>query len=249
MGVIDTATNIGICNQSLGLLGAKQIVINTTSTNRTLCELFWADARDEILSAHPWNFAVKLANTIETTAPLGKYDHAFTVPSDCLRVLTVDEDPAVQWQRWGSTIVTNVSETPATYSDDEEDYVAGQYITVDDVTYLVDTAFTSSDETTDLASYCTSQSGDYAYLPVEYIWQVTDLSTYPSYAKKCVVLNLAIMLAPPIKQDGKMAMDIQGMLYGSKKSTGFLSLAQSLDAQEAGGTVIKTDTWLNSRNS
>lgn len=248
MGVVDTATNITVCNQALGLLGAKAIVINTSSVNRTLCERFFADARDEILASHPWNYARKRANAIETTEPLFGFSHAFTMPSDCLRILKINDDPNAKWRREGDIILTDDGNTPATYSDDSVEYLAGEYITVSDVTYLVDTTFTSSDETSDLASYCTTQGGDYEYIQVEYIYQVTDLSSYPAYLKKCIIINLAIMLASPIKHSEKIG-DFQAMLYGSKKATGFISMARSIDAQEAGGTVITTDTWIESRTS
>lgn len=231
------------------MLGAKPIVIDTDSTNRTLCERFFEDSRDEVLVYHPWNYATKVGNAIETTVPLFGYNHAFIMPSDCLRVMKINDEADAKWRRQGNLILTNDGNTPATYSDDSVAYLAGEYITVDDVTYLVDTAFTSSDETTDLAAYCTTQSGDYEYLSLEYIYQETDLSSYPPFLKKCIIFNLAIYLAPPIKQSEKTALDFQAMLYGSKKAVGFIQTACSLDAQEAGGTLITTNTFLDARRS
>ena len=91
MGAIDTTANVAFCNQALGLLGATEIAVDGTSQNHTYCETFFAQARDEILVAHKWNFASKRAYAIQTANPLFGFDNAFTKPSDCLKVWTIDE--------------------------------------------------------------------------------------------------------------------------------------------------------------
>lgn len=251
MSMTETAANIALANQALGLLGAMAIVLDASSTNHTYCTTFFDDSRDEILAGHPWNFARKRALAIQTTDPLFGYDNAFTVPSDCLRVLKIADDPAAEFRREGGLILTDEGETPPGYDDDSVDYLAGQYISSDDsgsdLTYLVDTAFTSSSETTDLASYCTSQEDDYQYLEVEYIYQVTDVSTYPPFLRQCCILNLAMKLCSPIKQNETVALNLQAMLYGSSKVSGYLSQARSQDAQESGGVKIKTHVFLDAR--
>jgi len=247
MSMTENAANIALCNQSLGLLGATAIELSGSSTNHTYCTTFFDDSRDEILAAHPWNFARKRAFAIQTTDPLFGYDNAFTVPSDCLRILKVADDPAAEFRREGDLILTDEGESPSDYDDDGVDYLAGDYISASDITYLVDTAFTSSDETTDLATYCTSQSDDYETLEVEYIYQVTDVSSYPSFLRQCVVYNLAIKLCSPIKQNETVALNLQSMLYGGPKTYGYLSMARSFDAQESGGVKIKTNVFLDAR--
>jgi len=251
MAMSENAANILLCNQALGLLGAKAIVLNGTTQNHTYCTTFFDQSRDEILVSHPWNFARKRVYAIQTTDPLFGYDNAFTVPSDCLRILTIANDPAAEFRREGDLILTDEGESPVDYDDDSVEYLAGQYISSDfsgdDLTYLVNTAFTSSDEETDLDSYCTSQDDDYRILEIEYIYQVTDVSTYPKFLYQCMVYNLAIRLCSPIKQDGKFALNLQSMLYGGPKNFGYLDLARSYDAQESGGMKIKTQTWLDSR--
>lgn len=251
MSMSETAANIALCNQALGLLGAAEITLNGTTVNHGYCTTFFDDARDEILASHPWNYARKRAFAIQTTDPFFGYDNAFTMPSDCLRILTIEQDSAAEFRREGDLILTDEGTAAPDYDDDSVDYLAGQYISSDDsgsdLTYLVDTAFTSSSETTDLASYCTSQGGDYQYLEVEYIYQVTGVDSYPPSLYQCVVYNLAIKLCSPIKQDERVALNLQTMLYGSPKVTGYMSLARSFDAQESGGTQIKTRTWLDSR--
>jgi len=248
----DSAANIGLANQSLGLLGAAAITVgSTTEQNYVYCALFFDDARDEILSSHKWNFAKKRAYAIQTTDPLFGYDNAFTKPSDCLKVCQIEEAADAKFEVEGGLILTDEGSAPTEYDDDSVDYLAGQYISSDDsgsdLTYLVDTAFTSSDETTDIASYCTSQGDDLEILKLEYIYQVTDVSTYPVSVYQCVVINLARMLSSPIKQSEKASMNLQAMLYGSRYIVGYLNLARSFDAQEGGAVKFTTNTWIKSR--
>lgn len=252
MSMTDNAANISLANQSIGLLGSESITSGvTTDQNYIYCATFFDDARDEILTAGKWNFAKKRAYSIQTTDPLFGYDNAFTPPSDYLKILQIEEDPLAVFEVENALIITDEGSAPTSYDDDSVDYLAGEYISSDDsgsdLTYLVDTAFTSSSETTDLSSYCTSQSADLDVLKVEYIYQHTTLGTWPVYAKQCFVLNLARMLCSPIKQNEEAAWNFQAMLYGSKKVTGYLNVARSLDAQEGGAVALKTTKWLDSR--
>lgn len=240
--------DIGICNLALNLLGAKEISTDRqTEVNYLLCEDLYPEARNEILASHPWNFARKRAGAIQTTDPLFGPDNAFTRPSDCLRILTIVQDHAADWRVEGNLILTDEGEAPTDYDDGGVDYLAGQYLSYSDVTYLVDTAFTSSDWTTDLASYMTSQNGDYQYLEIEYIYLASDATNYPPFLRQCVIYNLAIKLSSPIKQDEKVALNLQQMLYGGPKLIGYLDTARSTDAHESGVVTIKTGAWIGAR--
>ena len=248
----DTAANIALSNQSLGLLGAASITLAaTTEQNYIYCSAFLDDARDEIVSAHKWNFAKKRAYAVQTTDPLFGYDNAFTKPTDCLKLWMIEEAQDAVFEVEGSLILTDEGTVPTAYDDDSVAYLAGEYISSDftdtDLTYSVDTAFTSSDEETDLDSYCTALALNYEVLKVEYVYQVTDVSTLPIFIRQCVVYNLAIKLSAPIKQNETAAMNLQAMLYGGPKITGYLDLARSHDAQEAGGTQFVTNTFLDAR--
>jgi len=255
MSMTESASNIALCNQSLGYIGAEAIVLSGTSVNHEYCTLFFDDSRDEMLVNHMWNWASITAYALETTALLPFYDNAFTLPSDCLRVLTVDEDPKSKWKRRTNTIYTDRGDIAPGYDEDGVDYLAGQYILSDDsgsdLTYLVDTAFTSSSETSDLATYCTSQDDSLKIVPIEYIYQVTDVSTYPSFMRMAFVLNLAIKLISPIIQGAasQMLLNLQASLFGSKKVLGYLQIAKAIDAQEAGDEPIKTNQFLNARRT
>jgi hypothetical protein len=258
MGMTENAANIAICNLSLGLLGEKSITLSGSSANHTYCTTFFDDSRDEILAQHPWNWARKRAYAVQTTDPLWglhntSFAYNYTVPTDCLRLLTIDNDPDARWGREGSVIITDRGSIPADYSASSVEYLAGEYITSDDsgsdLTYSVDTAFTSSSETTDLATYCTALAANYRVLKTEYVYQVTDVSTYPQWMRKCLVWNLAIYLSSPILQSESsgVTLNLQSALFGGAKNFGYLQMAKSIDAQEEGLKTISTTTLTGSR--
>lgn len=253
MSMTDSAQNIAMANQALGLLGAEAITLAaTTEENYVHCVTFFDDARDEILTAHKWNFAKKRAYCIQTTDPLFGYDNAFTPPSDYLKILQIEQDPLAEFEVENALIVTDEG-TDAPDWVTETAYIIGEYVSNDSVTYVCIKAHTSGDTDDEpgtgatTATYWTSQVGDYSILEVEYIYQHTTFSTWPVYAKQCLVINLARMLAPAIKQNEKKSLNLQAMLYGSKKVTGYLDIARSLDAQEGGAIALKTNKWLASR--
>ncbi len=253
MSMTDNAANIAMCNQALGLLGAAVITLTaTTEQNYVYCALFFDGSRDEILAFHKWNKAKKRAFALQTTDPVFGPDNAFTYPTDCLKVWMIEENPLAKFEVEGDLILTNFGDKPPSWVT-ATDYVAGQYISSDDsgsdLTYLVDTGFTSSTETTDLSTYCTSQSSDLQVLAVEYVYQKTDVSTWPEYMRQCAIYNLAIKLAPAIKQNEKAALNLQAMLYGSKDVIGYMDIARSTDAQEQGGVVIVTNKLIRSRRT
>jgi len=255
MSMTENAANIALANQSLGLLGSEAIVLNGTSVNHEHCTLFFDDSRDEMLVNHPWNWANKVAYAIQTTDPItGDYDNAFTIPTDCLRVLTIENDPLAKYKRRVSTIVTDEGNVPSDWVT-ATDYLVGQYVTNDDVSYICIVAHTSGDTDDEPgtgateATYWTSQTTNLKILEVEYIYQVTDVLTYPSYMRMCLVMNLAIRLSSPILQAAasNMLLNFQTSLFGGPKTWGYLNIAKAIDAQEAGGETIKTNKFLSSR--
>ncbi len=255
MSMTDSAQNIAICNQSLGLLGAEAITVGaTTEQNYVYCVTFFDDARDEILTAHKWNFAKKRAFAIQTTNPLFGYDNAFTPPSDYLKIWQIGEEPLAVFEVENALIITNEGAAAPGWVT-ETAYLVGEYVSNDDITFVCISAHTSGDTDDEpgvgaaTATYWTSQSGDFSILKVEYIYQHTTFSTWPVYATQSLVLNLARMLVSAVKQNEKVALNLQQMLYGGPKITGYLDIARSLDAQEGGAIALQTNTWLNARRS
>lgn len=112
---------VGICNIALGNLGANLISsLGETTAEATLCNVHWDNVRRSLLSAHPWNFAIKRQQlTALSTAPVYGYKYAYQLPSDCLRVLTVDGN--YDYKIEGRRVLTNESTCFLKYVYDNTD--------------------------------------------------------------------------------------------------------------------------------
>lgn len=102
-----------ICNLALALIGDERITSLDTDTSKEakLCLEFFAQARDECLAAHRWNFATARASLAASpTAPAFEWSAQYQVPADCLRVLGLyTEDPHQPWEREGDLILCNLA--------------------------------------------------------------------------------------------------------------------------------------------
>lgn len=110
-------TDVDIVNAGLIKLG--EATINTLADDvkaARLANAIFADQRDVVLRAHPWNFALVRAElTAHVTAPLWGFTNAYDLPGDpdfCLRVIAVegeaDEGPGA-WQIEARQIVTDLA--------------------------------------------------------------------------------------------------------------------------------------------
>lgn len=86
------ASVIEICNSALNQLGASAITALTeNSKNGRLCNARYNTVRDSVFRSHPWNSLIKRTSlAADSTAPAWGFTYAYTLPSDCLRVLGVD---------------------------------------------------------------------------------------------------------------------------------------------------------------
>jgi|TARA_R110000782_G_scaffold197456_1_gene286576 hypothetical protein len=89
------ATEVSICSNALRQLGDDPITsLNDDTTRARLCNGFFNDARDAVLRAHPWNFAITRASLARLSdAPPYGFAFQFALPTDpyCLRVLEMEE--------------------------------------------------------------------------------------------------------------------------------------------------------------
>lgn len=88
------ASDVRICNLAFTILGAARILdLNEDSENARRCNAIFPDIRDEVLAAHPWNFAIKRKALGQlVTAPEFGYSYQYQLPTDCLRVLETEDD-------------------------------------------------------------------------------------------------------------------------------------------------------------
>ena len=85
------ASVVGICNGALNQLGATTILsLTEDSKNARLCNSRYDQVRDALFRTHPWNCLQKrIELAADTTAPAWGFTNAFTLPSDCLRLLRI----------------------------------------------------------------------------------------------------------------------------------------------------------------
>ena len=103
------ASQVDICNIALSNLGDQKITSMTEANARArACNLRFDDTRDAVLRSHPWNCATSRATLAVSGTPDWVYDNSFALPTDCLRVLEVD-DPDEEWKIEGRNIVSNGS--------------------------------------------------------------------------------------------------------------------------------------------
>ena len=101
-----------ICSRALLKLGARPIQsFLDASVEADLSLSFFEPVRDALLSAYPWRFAVTQTELARLSdAPVSDYAHAFQLPVDCLRVLSVGtggRSKGLQYRRVGNTVRSN----------------------------------------------------------------------------------------------------------------------------------------------
>lgn len=88
-------SKVDVCQLSVDLLGGDDISsIDTPLTDQEKVCARWYDAvREALLRAYPWNFAVKFRILTKSTTeiPPYRYNVAFALPNDWLRVLEIGD--------------------------------------------------------------------------------------------------------------------------------------------------------------
>lgn len=249
-------------NLSLGLIGEYEVTEgDTTSKQAILCIRYYEDARDETLADHPWNFATMDVILYEDTdRPIFGYDRKYTKPTDCLRVLSVDNSTGSDvsrnqagipaWEVKGDYIHADAGAAPPSWSSARA-YYDGQFFTSANVTYEVLVSHTSdatgANEAARIAvdvaaGNIESKGGDYKIVYVEYIFQETDLDNWSPKAKYALSVNLASKVITGLTGDtrGKEGLinEYNGLVMPQARST---------DAAEGKPRPIFHSEWLRSR--
>lgn len=109
-------TETDFCNLALALLGETTISdIAGTDPAAKACSRVLATVRDTELVKCRWNFALKREDLVESNDPVPeRWETAWDKPSDCLRVLALDEveDTLDEWDVEGALIYWLGAATP-----------------------------------------------------------------------------------------------------------------------------------------
>jgi hypothetical protein len=177
-----TSGEIAIWNNALGKIGEEGIDETKTSQKQYVyCNRFYAVARDETMVSHLWNEAMSRVIILEdTTEPVFGYDARFSLPSDAIRIVSVDDSLGADqrnnhsavhpWEVEGDYILSDAGESPQTWSTatnyntneyvsatpvtytSGSSYIDGQYVKSGTLTYEVLNDYTSVDISTDITA-------------------------------------------------------------------------------------------------
>ena len=110
------ASTVDICNGALNQLGATTILsLTEDSKNARLCNSRYTQVRDGLFRTHPWNCLQKRVElAADTDAPAWGFSYAYTLPTDCLRLLRIlDYDSNYKVE--GRKILSNTSSMKILY--------------------------------------------------------------------------------------------------------------------------------------
>ncbi len=101
-------SEVDICNSALNLIGASTILsLQEDSKVGRICNQRYPHVRDSVFRSHPWNCLIKrTALPQDTQAPEWEFSYAYTLPSDCLRILKLEYSDTV-YKIEGRKIVTD----------------------------------------------------------------------------------------------------------------------------------------------
>ena len=90
---------VQIVNSALIKIGTERIdSLSDSNTRAIMANEQYAKIRDDLLMIHPWNFAIARASlSASVTAPVDGFEVKYALPSDVLRVLSVNEDSSIEW--------------------------------------------------------------------------------------------------------------------------------------------------------
>lgn len=222
-------SDTGIANVALARLGAKRIsAISEDTENARLINAVYGTLRDEVLRAHPWNFAIKRvipglvysepnAWATDTAYIVGDYVTSGTQRYRCLVAHTSDtfatDLAALDW------VVDNTDRIFYEYTYSHS--IPSDCLRILEVTDAgkVIEDFENED------GYILS---DYDTIYIKYIYRVTDTSKFDPYFLSCFALRLAGEIAFAITGKANVA---EGLMkeYNEK-----LRKAKFLNAQESG---------------
>ncbi len=141
-----------IYNLALGHIGDFQVEEGATDSKQyELCSRYYNQARDITLKSHPWNEAKKrVIIAQEDDNSVFGYDRRYSVPSDSLRVLSVNDSLGADirnkahgvdaWEVEGDLILANAGETPQTWATNTK-YVDGVFVSDTAVVWATGTAY------------------------------------------------------------------------------------------------------------
>lgn len=111
------AIDTGICNSALTKVGANRILALTDdSVEGRVCREQYSKIKKSFLRGHLWNFATRRASlNLLTTEPVYEFAYQYSLPVDCLRVVSVEGEGQFPWKVEGRYLLTDNPEANIKY--------------------------------------------------------------------------------------------------------------------------------------
>lgn len=120
------ASKVNIWNMALTAVGAKPITSVDDAVKGVEILGHWYDTiRDDLVRSHPWSFAKIRVRLAQTTVPVMTYEYAYTLPADCLRPLTTNQEATYPYHIQALTLECDYDDTDA---DEDDEYLYLEYI-------------------------------------------------------------------------------------------------------------------------
>ncbi len=199
------ASQVSICNQALGWLGANLITsLNDDNREAQLCKTNYPDIRNAVLEEREWTFCVRRISLAPLVLePIYGYTNQFLIPPQVIRILNVPDT------RFGDTddnlIGTGLG--GRTEGPDQQPQLG---------TFRVE-----SIEQPSATGKIILANVDSLFLRV--IWRVTNIGLYTPMFIQALAARIAADLAIPLTQNRTLQKDMWA-LYGTK-----LRIAGSMD--------------------
>lgn len=125
-----------LCERAIGLVRGNRLALSSSERSMlealdyeglaaaraqdeaVTCARHFAFVRDRLLRLHPWTFARKTAALARLVAPLPGWGAAYSLPTDCLRLLALvsGEQTLVHYETLGRTVLCNHGSVHARYT-------------------------------------------------------------------------------------------------------------------------------------
>ncbi len=217
------ASQVSICNQALGWLGANLITsLDDDNREAQLCKTNYPDIRNAVLEEREWTFCVRRIELAPTVLePKYGYTNQFLLPPQVIRILNLPDT------RFGDTDdnligtgLGGVREGP-----DQQPQLS---------TFRVE-----SIEEPSLTGIVVLANVDSIFLRV--IWRVTNIGLYSPMFIQCLAQRIAADLAIPLTQNRNLQRDMWS-LYQNK-----LNKASAMDGIQGKMEVKRSNAIIRVR--
>lgn len=89
----NVTTEVEVANLAIRRCGGTLIsALDDGSRNADLVDLFFSDTRDEVMRSFSWNCLLTREDALVAAVVTSEFAYAYTLPADCLRVISLNGD-------------------------------------------------------------------------------------------------------------------------------------------------------------